>query len=389
MAQRDATAAGTAAEDRFQKARTFERFTMAHPRLMHVKDRLLSAIRGAAPGSLVLVLGPTGVGKTTLRMKCEQVLTADMMADLQGDPGRFPFVSVEAVASLTGSFNWRDHFSRMLRGMDEPLIADKLNGQRIGGERSPTGRFTPGPRAAGFELQHAVEQALSHRRPAAVFVDEAQHLGRITSGRKLSDQLDVIKSIANRTQTIHVLLGTYDLLAFRNLSGQLSRRCIDVHFSRYRADDKDDLETFKNVLRTFQGQLPIPSFDLAQAWDFLYERSLGCVGILKEWLLRALTTALADGKTTLTRTHLKQSALSASQCEKILAETKEGEMRLDEADRSCSRLRVLLGLDGTRPDESPARQRVDAIPIPMKRRRRAGQRSPKRDKVGATVAACG
>jgi hypothetical protein len=383
------TVAGTAIEDRFQKARTFERFTMAHPRLMHVKERLLDAIRSAAPGSLVLVLGPTGVGKTTLRLKCEQVLATEMMAALQRDPGRLPFVSVEAVASLTGSFNWRDHFTRMLRRMEEPLIADKLNEQRIGGERSPTGRYTPGPRAAGFELQYAVEQALSHRCPAAVFVDEAQHLGRITSGRKLSDQLDVIKSIANRTQTVHVLLGTNDLLAFRNLSGQLSRRCIDVHFSRYRADSKDDLETFKNVLRTFQAQMPIPSIDLVQAWDFLYERSLGCVGILKEWLLRALTTALADGKTTLTRTYLKQSALSASQCEKILAEAKEGEMRLDEADGSCSRLRLLIGLDETRPDESQERQRVDAIPIPMKRRRRAGQRSPKRDKVGAKVTACG
>ena len=380
-------AAGTATEDRFQKVRTFERFTMAHPHLTHVKDRLLSAIRGAAPGSLVLVLGPTGVGKTTLRLKCEQVLTAELMAALRCDPGQLPFVSVEAVASLTGSFNWRDHFTRMLRGMDEPLIADKLNGQRIGGERSSTGRFTPGPRAAGFELQHAVEQALSHRRPSAVFVDEAQHLGRITSGRKLSDQLDVIKSIANRTQTVHVLFGTYDLLAFRNLSGQLSRRCIDVHFSRYRADDKDDLETFQNVLRTFQSQLPIPSFDLVQAWDLLYERSLGCVGILKEWLLRALTTALADDKTTLTRTHLKQSALSASQCEKILAETREGEMRLTEAEGSYSQLRLLLDLDAARPEEPPERQRVGATP--MKKRRRVGQRSPKRDKVGAKVAACG
>jgi hypothetical protein len=48
--------------------------------------------------------------------------------------------------------------------MDEPLIADKLNGQRIGGERSPTGRFTPGPRRPG-SVAHAVEQALSHQRP--------------------------------------------------------------------------------------------------------------------------------------------------------------------------------------------------------------------------------
>ena len=53
-------------------------------------------------------------------------------------------------------------------------------------------------------------------------IDEAQHLGKIASGRRLLDQLDVIKSIANQTKTVHVLFGTYDLLAFRNLNGQLS-----------------------------------------------------------------------------------------------------------------------------------------------------------------------
>ena len=82
------------------------------------------------------------------------------------------------------------------------------------------------------ELGYAVEQALRHRHPPVVFVDEAQHLARIASGHRLSDQLEVIKSIANRTETVHVLLGTYELMAFRNLSAQLSRRSVDLHFQR-------------------------------------------------------------------------------------------------------------------------------------------------------------
>ena len=91
--------------------------------------------------------------------------------------------------------------------------------------------------------RYAVEQTLRHRRPVAVMIDEAQHLAKVASGRRLLDQLDVIKSIANRTDTVHVLFGTYDLLAFRNLNGQLSRRSVDVHFPRYCAEVAEERKT--------------------------------------------------------------------------------------------------------------------------------------------------
>jgi hypothetical protein len=176
-----------------------------------------------------------------------------------------------------------------------------------------------------------------------VFIDEAQHLARIASGRRLSDQLDVIKSIANRTETVHVLLGTYELLAFRNLSAQLSRRSMDLHFQRYRAESAEDRKVFRSVLLTFQKQLPFAEVeaDLMALWEFLYERSVGCVGILKEWLMRACVRAIKHGAVTLSPEHLEKTALSTSQCEKVLAESREGETRLnDDADASL-RLRTL------------------------------------------------
>ena len=52
----------------------------------------------------------------------------------------------------------------------------------------------------------------------------------------------------NMTGILHGLFGTYELLEFRNLSGQLSRRSIDIHFSRYHANSAEDLVDFQRVL---------------------------------------------------------------------------------------------------------------------------------------------
>ena len=320
-------------------------------------------------------------------MKIEQLMITEMLADLRADPGRLPVVSVECIAPESGTFSWRDHFRRLLLEMEEPLVDYKLNPDapvRVGNR---VVKFLPSARAAGSEYHYAVELALRFRRPVAVLIDEAQHLARMGSGRRLSDQLDVIKSIANRTGTIHVLLGTYELLAFRNLSAQLSRRSIDIHFQRYRADDSGDRRMFLTVLRSFEQHLPLAQPpDLVNEWEYLYERSIGCVGVLKDWLVRALTRVFARNATVLTPRDLREHALSVSQCEKLLAEAVEGESRLAESAEQRSRLRTRLGLipqereaiDSTVGETVP----VTAEAAPRKVRRVPGRRRPGRDPVG-------
>jgi hypothetical protein len=193
----------------------------------------------------------------------------------------------------------------------------------------------------------------------------------------LADQLEVIKSLANCTRTVHVLLGTYDLLALRHLNGQLGRRTIDIHFRRYSAESLDDVRTFKNIVLTFQRQLPVDEPPaLLPFWDLLFERSVGCIGILKEWFVRAVIAALKEGCNTLTVRHLEATALSAAQCEKIAVEAYEGETQAFSVDQARPRLRELLGL-GENPAPSP-----DIGEKTPHRRKRVGQRRPKRDPVG-------
>jgi energy-coupling factor transporter ATP-binding protein EcfA2 len=366
------------AGDSESRLERFRSFTVAHPRLVQAKEALMNAIRGAEANSLIFVFGPTGVGKTTLRLKTEQLIAAEMLNELREDRSRIPVVSVEAVAPESGSFNWRDHYKRLLHQLDEPLIDHKLNRRAEESITASTIRFMPTSRAVSTEYRYAVEQAVRYRRPVAVMIDEAQHLGKIPSGRRLLDQLDVIKSIANQTKTAHVLFGTYDLLAFRNLNGQLSRRSIDVHLARYRAENSEDRQTFINVVRSFEKELPVEERpDLVSDWEFLYERSLGSIGVLKEWLVRAATVAARKGGHRLTRSNLEAQALSVAQCEQMHAETAEGELKLNETSLAVARLRGRLGLSICVTAKPDPKQRASPVKF-----RRPGQRLPTRDVVG-------
>jgi len=337
----------------------------------------MNAISGAESNSLVFVFGPTGVGKTTLLQKTEEVITAELLNELQEDREKIPVVSIEAVAPESGNFNWRDHYKRLLRQLDEPLVDYKVGRRSESESVQPRSRFLPPPRAVASDYRDAVEQAIRHRRPVVVMIDEAQHLGKIGSGRRLLDQLDVIKSIANRTGTVHVLFGTYDLLALRNLNGQLSRRSIDVHLARYRAEVPEERQIFINIIETFERELPFPEpSNLVHNWESLYERSLGCVGIMKQWLVRAATAAARNGSRSLAKGDLESQALCMAQCEQLYTEIADGELKLEERSDAVSRYRSKLGLT----DHGS----VKAIPPAASRFRfrRPGQRLPVRDTVG-------
>ena len=58
------------------------------------------------------------------------------------------------------------------------------------------------------------------------------------------------------------------MLEFRNLSGQLSRRSIDIHFPRYQADCSSDLIEFQRVLKSKCIQIAAEAIEGEKAFQF-------------------------------------------------------------------------------------------------------------------------
>jgi len=364
---------------------------VAHPRLKDAHQALLMALQEPTPAPLILVFGPTGVGKTTLRRRIERQLIAEALPDLGNDPGRIPVVALEAVAPESGQFNWKDYYTRALLALDEPLIAHKIDYRLRGMRREGDGAVVIERGTSAPELRRALEHCLRQRRPSAVLVDEAQHLRKTASARRLLDQMDLLKSLASMTGIAHVLIGTYELLGLVNLSAQLSRRSVEVHFGRYRADVAEDAQAFRSVLLTFQRHLPLTTEpDLVGRWESLYEQSVGCIGVLKNWLDRSLAAALEAGESTMTARCLKEQAAPTRKLLSLAREIKEGEEALAAADRGRGELRSLLGLAPEPAIRGAVKSEVGGELAPGRAKvrpsgGRAAQRRPERDPVGMGV----
>ncbi len=84
----------------------FRAYTVAHPTLATVDRLAWNAIHEPAGALLILVAGPTGVGKTTLLDHLEQRLCEEALPRLEQAPSHLPVVKLLAATPATRQFKW-------------------------------------------------------------------------------------------------------------------------------------------------------------------------------------------------------------------------------------------------------------------------------------------
>jgi len=365
----------------------FKAYTVVHPHLSQADDAVWNAIREPAGKLLIFVFGPTGVGKTTLLEHIEKRLLEQALSRMSRDPSHLPVARLNAMSPSARQFKWPDFYTRALMSVSEPLIDYKIDYHALIPVFNDKLKRHVTPRSGGdaAALQRSWEQVIKYRQLVAILIDEAQHFGKVAKGSTLFEQLEHLKSLAVETQTVHVLAGTYDLPIFRNLNAQLSRRSIDVHFPRYDATKKEDRRAFQQVLLSFQRHLPLEEPpDLIHRWKYCYVRSVGCVGILKGWLTKALADVLENGEKTLSPAVLERYAETADRCDQMISDIEEGEKRMAADPGADERLLFRLGLSSRRRTKNVLQKDGEVEKqqtTPRPRGARVGQRNPDRDPV--------
>jgi hypothetical protein len=354
-----------------------------HRKLKDAIEEVRIALIEPPDSAIINLFGPAGAGKSTLLRKVQQAVIRAALPIL--NPGCIPFILLVAPGPDRGYFDWVDYYTRGLIALKEVLIKNKVYFDEGTGEFKRISLTAKDAR----ELRRIYESTLHYRGVKVVGVDEAHNLATISKGRRLFDQTECVKSLGMAGEHIHILAGSYRLLDLRSLSGQVSRRTASIHFSNYEADRAEDIEEFKSVIKTFQNRLPhIERPDFERHWEYLYLYSCGCVGVLKDWVTKALSLSLGKLDKTVTLHHLEKTALSKKDLDRMSLEIYEGKRRLadEEGEKTLNDVKRRLGLTSTgikaannrstpQPEKSP-----EAKEAP--RGRRVGEPNPQRFEVG-------
>ncbi len=343
-----------------ERVEYFQKYLMAHAIMVEVLEELRRTIYQAGGPSLIFLLGPTGVGKTTLLKYLVNKIIKDAQEKMQVDLGYIPIAGISAVSPEFSQFDWQDFYIRGLKALMEPLIDKKIS-------------YKDSKR----KLRFAFEDALQYRHPDLFYIDEAQELRKVPTTRKLRDQTDCLKSISNNSSVRLLLTATYEADMLLDLSDQLCRRSVTIDFPRYRIDSRKEQMRFKSVITSLISHLPlIESPDFSEEWEYIYERTCGCVGILKDWFTRTLGAVLEDDEkaTTITLKQLQKQALPVNKCLIIFKAIKSGEDKLKENEESLIELRRGLGIAK---EEPKAAKQPKSSP-----RRDVGKPNPKAYPIG-------
>lgn len=342
-------------------------------------DRAVASLRSAAGPKVMVITGPTGVGKTTLGRGLFRRVQRMHAEEAHIDKSIIPIIGVNAAPPIGTSFNWRDFYARILQGNKDILLDQKisLTGQS---EMFANASHKAIEGSDADTLRRSLESSIAHRKTRYLFIDEAHHILMVKDPNRLEFQFEMLKSLTIESDVTIVLMGTYDLLDIRDYSGQLVRRSEILHMGRYDSRDQHHRQQFISALQSLLSLMPLKIRpDLSKDTDYFFTKSAGCIGILKEWLTRTYGHALDAGMDTFDTDYADKYALDNKGLKTIVEEALIGEAKMQDVSyEEISRL-LANGPNFLSRDSHPDSRKSKSV---NSRSSRIGTRNPGRDPVG-------
>lgn len=348
---------------------------------------------------IVIILGPTSVGKTRLTHEIERIVREFHADECAENPQMMPFAKIKPKPRGSAQFSWKYLFGSVCRKLGHPFVKghERKPPSPIWEKESSEFELTPlkpssTDRLSGDWMFEIMQNTVRRRSCKVICVDEAHHVLHANSLKQDEDQAELLKFMADETDALLVLVGTYRLTRLLEINGAFDRRCEIIHFPRYIYNPSvpdDQFGGFSNALAEFNVDLEsYCKVDLLDNVSDMFTGSVGCVGGLRNWLKRAWTRSQNTSRKLITSSILEQEMKESYRLLNIVREAKSGEEFFGERKNHKNELNAALGFfeqvvtSKASPDIEPNSLSAKPSPQKTKRKRRPGARSPHNDQVG-------
>nr|WP_298128835.1 AAA family ATPase [uncultured Pseudoxanthomonas sp.] len=280
-----------------------------HPHYLAPRQRLLEAFDRYRPGHVIIIIGPSGVGKTTLRHSA--------MREAFGRPaswgvGRIPVV--EAIARLPSD----GYFSSKALAISliDELRAPRLQWLEERPDRKHIAEIADaqawwdahlGLRITEANAWRLLQRLLGARHCKFVSIDQANGLLKDRANKSPTDHMLHLMSFAEDAGIMLILTGVPEVVRLWLIHSELRRRVDVVWVPPYSEARNDDRQNFATLIRSLASRYALCDAKVLLGMDAdLMAASGGVIDELIRLLERAVSLAEAEKARRVTRQHLER-----------------------------------------------------------------------------------
>src|SRR4051812_4179015 len=147
-------------------------FIVQHARFSQLNDDILTHLQNPNDHSLLLIIGPSGVGKTTYQYYLHDLLQSRIKLGVEDNFG--PPIYIEVPVRKKNEFPWRSFLEELLIELGDDGVNGKVDFDQMistlkkGGKPSSRSTSTLG------QFERIVIQRINKLRPIAIIMDECQ-----------------------------------------------------------------------------------------------------------------------------------------------------------------------------------------------------------------------
>lgn len=322
-----------------------------HSAYQSSRSRLRAELDNHRPGHMVFIIGPSGVGKTTLRHS--------VMQEMFGQParwgrGRTPVVETFALLSKNAYFSSLElakalvdelHAPKLdwllresnLPKLDIELIRKELRACEMAWAELRPRRGTEGDYWSLFQ------RGLRARECKYVSIDQVTALLVNHRNKSPADHTLHLVSLAESAGVMFIMTGIHHASELWAVHPELRRRVSVVWVPPYGESRAGDIDNFHRLLRSMESKYSLSKQGLlmSMAFEILYATG-GVFAELRQLLDRAKVKAEEDGCAKILKNHIESSFMSNRDLDCLWAQIRlfEAAMKSGDVLKEAERIRA-------------------------------------------------